>query len=375
MANEQYGRITPLERDKQGDTIGLTEELSLKNLILDAITKSIVICDLNGNLVYTNRAACELLGISKDKTTGDKQPGLDVLRNFHIDENKFKTLCEKGILNFESRHISLDKHLLHISVHAAIVESGGKKLILCTIRDVSARFALEQQLVQSAKMSSLGTMAAGVAHEIKNPLAIIIQGADFLETALSDDSALFDVIKMIKQSSLRADKIIKDLLSFTRQTEMENEQADLDSVIEETLSLVERQFSLRATNIIRQYKHDLPMISMDSARIKQVFLNVLLNAIEAMQEGGTITISTDKIKGPEAKDFLRITFKDTGCGISRENIQNIFDPFFSTKTKSGGTGLGLSVSRGIIENHNGYIGINSMEGKGTEVTIDLPCGK
>lgn len=355
-------------------TIGEKEaEAALKTQLLEAIPDAIFLCDMGGNLRYANQAAYLMFGCSKDEISTGGPDTFDLLRHVQLGKSRIKTLLEKGEVIYESEQLCKDRPKLPIELHARIVNYGEETLIAAICHDITERVKLEQQLVQSAKLSSLGTMSAGVAHEIKNPLAIIVQGTEFLESSLSADSDLFDIIKMIKLSSLRANKIVKDLLSFARQTEMEDEQVDLIPVIEETLSLVERQFSLRNTNIIRQFKADLPMINIDSAQIKQVFINILLNAIEAMQDGGTITISADKIKGPETKDYLRIIFKDTGSGISNEEIQNVFDPFFSTKKKSGGTGLGLSVSKGIIEKHNGYIQIESFIGKGTSVIIDLPC--
>ncbi|MFH0913398.1 MAG: ATP-binding protein [Candidatus Omnitrophota bacterium] len=230
----------------------------------------------------------------------------------------------------------------------------------------------QTQLVHAEKMSALGQLSAGVAHEIKNPLAIIIQGIAYLKSFISTDVSLVDAMQRVEDSALRADKIVKDLLNFSRQAPLAFEELDITSVIEETLSLVEHQVSLKNIKIIRQFALGLPKIKADSSRLKQVFINILNNAVEAMPQGGTITISLKQLEVQPREHHLEIIFTDTGCGILEENISKAFDPFFSTKKKDGSAGLGLSVTRGIIERHNGKIMIESQIGKGTSVIISLP---
>ncbi len=239
------------------------------------------------------------------------------------------------------------------------------------ISDITRQKETESRLIQSQTISSLGVLSAGVAHEIKNPLAIILQGIEFLEVSLAKEG-VNDVLAMMKDAVFRASRITKDLLTFSRESTPSLEEIDLAQLINETLSLVDHVFSLKQIRIVRNFSPVLPKVKLDPNQMKQVFINLLTNAAEAMSEGGTITIAADSSKNVHSKKIVRIVIVDTGCGISKEDRQRAFDPFYTTKKKSGGTGLGLSVAKGIIEKHKGDVRIESEPGKGTSVIIELP---
>jgi two-component system, NtrC family, sensor kinase len=244
----------------------------------------------------------------------------------------------------------------------------------------SRKAALEEKektrnkLIQSEKLAALGTVAAGVAHEVKNPLAIIVQGVAFLKTSLYDDVRLLDVVSRIEKSALRADNIVRSLLSFSREISLKMEEMDIAPVIDETLSFMDEQIRHKNIHVKKLYASDLPKIIMDSNQIKQVFTNLFMNAIEAMQEGGILGIRTEKKKDDTNQDYVRIVVSDTGEGIPEDRIRRIFDPFFTTKYTEGNTGLGLSITKGIIDKHHGTIEIESEPGRGTRVMIGLPAG-
>ncbi len=240
------------------------------------------------------------------------------------------------------------------------------------ISDITHQKETEARLIQSQTISSLGVLSAGVAHEIKNPLAIILQGIELLEVSLLKDG-VDDVLAMMKDAVFRASRITKDLLTFSRENTPALEDIDLSQVINETLALVDHIFSLKQIKIVRHLSPDLPKVKVDSNQMKQVFINLLTNAAEAMSEGGTITLIADSSKNIHKRKIVRLVIIDTGCGLSKEDRQRAFDPFYTTKKKSGGTGLGLSVVKGIIEKHKGDIRIESEPGKGTSVIIELPC--
>ena len=231
-----------------------------------------------------------------------------------------------------------------------------------------------QQLIQAEKLAALGAVAAGVAHEVKNPLAIIIQGIEYLKSSLGSDTGLLDASSRIEKSALRADNIVKGLLGYARQITLKPGEGDIVPVIEETLSYVEQQIKGRQIRVEKHFAPDLPVVIMDSNQIKQVFTNLFMNAIEAMPEGGILGIRTEMAGAPEGRRHLKIVVSDTGVGIPADKMRNVFDPFFTTKDDERNTGLGLSISKGIIDNHQGSIDIESAPGKGTHVMIELPTG-
>jgi PAS domain S-box-containing protein len=229
----------------------------------------------------------------------------------------------------------------------------------------------QAMIIQQEKMASIGVLSAGVAHEIKNPLAIMLQGINYLQSTLTGNPLMTEVVARLHNAVLRADVIVKGLLSYARQDSLALDKQDILKVIDESLALTEHELHKKNLRLIKQYEPDLPMVSVDGNQIKQVFINVLLNGIDAMSPGGTLTINAGQIADNEGKNLLAITFKDTGQGIPADKINNIFDPFYTTKA-IGNTGLGLSISRGIIDRHGGTIHAESKIGQGTSIIIKLP---
>jgi len=231
----------------------------------------------------------------------------------------------------------------------------------------------QKQLIQSEKFSALGIVAAGIAHEVKNPLAIIIQGVGYMRKSASADSILIDVIERINKSAFRADSIIKGLLSFTHQMPIQAEQVEIEPVIEETLSFIEHQLKLKHIKLIKQFSPGLPKLTIDLNQIKQVFLNILLNSVDSIQKGGMIIITAEPVVSESGQQHLQIIIADTGFGIPKDKIEKVFDPFYTTKDGSRNSGLGLSITKGIIDKHHGTIRIESEVEKGTQVIIELPA--
>ncbi|MEW6439800.1 MAG: ATP-binding protein [bacterium] len=220
-------------------------------------------------------------------------------------------------------------------------------------------------LVQTEKLASLGKLSAGIAHELNSPLTGILHFSHFVKEACPDQDQVQQDIDVVLRETKRCKKIIKGLLDFARQSQPEKNQQDIVQVLNKTLSLIENHKDFRSVEIRRNVPENLPAIMFDTDQIQQVFMNLIVNAQEAMPSGGTLYIDAG-LNG----DYIEIRFKDTGLGISEQNLQRIFDPFFTTKEK--GTGLGLSVSMGIIQNHAGKLEVTSAEGQGTTIVVKLP---
>ncbi len=225
----------------------------------------------------------------------------------------------------------------------------------------------ENQLIQSDKVASLGKLAAGVAHEINSPLTGVLTYSSLLLKAKKEGDPDREDLEVIVNETNRCKKIVKGLLDFARQTAPQKTSSDMNEVIEKSIDLVSHQASMQNVKIEKKVKPDLPKTMIDVSQIQQVFINILLNAIEAMPQGGTLTVSS------EIEDkMIAVRFADTGVGIPEENLPKILDPFFTTKEQGKGTGLGLSVSYGIIERHRGKLEVKSKVGKGTTFTVRLP---
>jgi PAS domain S-box-containing protein len=225
----------------------------------------------------------------------------------------------------------------------------------------------QARLVQSAKMVAIGELAAAVAHELNNPLTSVLGYSELLLRDTDADETVRNDLSTIAAEARRARDIVSDLLTFARQTESILEPADLNQVLQQALNLIRRQIAMRRVDLDESYAADLPRIPLHASRLKQVFLNLITNALDAMPRGGTLAVSTLR-----AGDGVAVRFADTGIGIPQDHLGRIFEPFFTTKPTGRGTGLGLSVSLGIVQEHGGRIDVESQEGQGSTFTVWLP---
>jgi two-component system NtrC family sensor kinase len=224
---------------------------------------------------------------------------------------------------------------------------------------------LEANLAQQGKMASLGILSSGVAHEINNPLGVILGYAGYIENKLDPEDPNYHFIHEIKRESKRCKKIVQDLLNYSRTPKPVFAETDLNRLLDQIVSFAANHTDLHGVKIVKKFDNDLPLLWLDGDQIRQVAINLILNAGAAMSEGGQLTVSTRR-----EEDDVVMSFADTGSGISEDDLERIFEPFFTTKDR--GTGLGLPITKQIIEQHHGSIRMSSRLKQGTTVIIHLP---
>jgi signal transduction histidine kinase len=244
------------------------------------------------------------------------------------------------------------------------------------IRDSAARLELESGLRQSEKLATVGQLASGLAHEIGTPLNILLGRAELIKRRLEDKESTQRNLEIIDNQIERITKIIQQLLGFARKKKPEQKVLDIGAVIETTLDLLDYRIEKQKLRVVKNFERNLPPVAGDPDLLQQVFLNLILNAIQSMPEGGTLrlhTSSTRVSKGafPESeRRYVEVRVEDTGVGMEKEIIQNIFNAFYTTKET--GTGLGLMVTQGIVQDHDGWIDVESEAGKGSVFKVYLP---
>jgi signal transduction histidine kinase len=270
---------------------------------------------------------------------------------------------------YKFRTLTRDDRSIVINLSLAPFEDAARTLAgtLVVVEDMTDHLKLEEQLQQFDKLNSIGLLAAGVAHEVNTPLAGISSYTQMLLNQLPDEDPKNRVLQKILAQTQRASGIVNNLLNFSHTSGTEFAPLELNRVLEDTLQLLEIQLRKSAITVERCYAPDLPEAVGNAGKLQQVFMNLVLNARDAMPEGGTLTIETEAID-----HMLVVRVSDTGMGIAPANLSKIYDPFFTTKAVGQGTGLGLALSYGIVQEHSGRIFVESQPGRGTTFTIKIP---
>ncbi len=345
----------------------------------DAITDMVWIEDGKQQVVRANQTLLTRTGFSKSEIIG-KHCGELLDR---IDIGITQCLCFDTLIGkrptFQEMKNSSGSSIFHFWAYPLMDDEGKLYAIVHYLKDVTAQKRLEQQLILSDKLASLGTLVAGIAHEINNPLGIIAGYSEALldrahDPALADTRGFEDFpeyLRTIHSEIFRCKGILKSLLEFARPSGGTFREIDINELIKEVLLLLQHRTARLKHKLELSLNRDLPKIYADAGSLRQLLMNMLLNAIYFTPEGGSIFITT----GLDAAGKIRLTVQDTGAGIPAELLGKVFDPFFTTKPVGEGTGLGLTISHRIVEEHRGTIEVESETGKGTTFIIKLPAIK
>jgi PAS domain S-box-containing protein len=376
----------------QGINLDISERKRIENQLreaneffmnlIESSVDGIIAADMKGNIFIFNKGAEALTGYKAEEVIG-KLHITKIYREGIAKEimKKLRSQEYGGVGKFiptQMNAVNKFGQEIPIQLSAALIYNGSGQEIASVgiFTDLRPRLNMEKklqethlQLVSSEKMASLGKLAAGIAHEINNPLGgILIYSSLMMEDLPEEDPRRGDLVRIVQETG-RCKEIVKSLLEFARQTEPKMEPTDVNRAISDGLFFLVNQALFHNIHIVKKLDSFLPFVRANASQLKQVFMNIIVNAAEAMHGNGTLTITT--FRATDRKTVF-VELADTGEGIPAENLTRIFDPFFTTKEVGKGTGLGLATSYGIIEDHGGKISVKSQVGEGTTFTIELP---
>jgi PAS domain S-box-containing protein len=372
--------------------------------ILATMSDSLILISPEGNFIEVNNSTLALLGYTKEELIGSPATIIFPEGTAQFLDNKEESLVKKeffnkhqiflrtkegedipvifsvsimkdkegdllgivGVARDMREILKLQKREKELTAEKARTETLQERAL--ELQEAYSKMRKAQsQLIQSEKMAAVGKLAGGVAHEINNPMGVILGFAQSIMKRIKEDDPLYMPLKSIEREAVRCRRLVGDLLTFSRVEKTKEEEVDINHTIDETLSLIKAEAELKNVEIIKKYQDNLPLITANKNQLQQVIVNLCNNAIDAMPDGGKIKLSTK-----ETGDQILIEVADTGKGITEEVKKHLFEPFFTTKEADKGTGFGLSLCNEIIQKHKGTIEVQSEQGRGTIFIIKLP---
>jgi two-component system sensor histidine kinase PilS (NtrC family) len=336
----------------------------LNESILQNMGSGLIATDEHNRVIYFNRAAEDILGIRNSEAKGNKIK--DIFGSELVETNVPVSNHEKVITTKEGR-------IIPIGFSVSFLRNGEGKSVgnIVIFKDLSEIKAMEEKVRRADRLSVLGEMAAGIAHEIRNPLASISGCVELLKKELNVEVPHRRLLDVVVKESDRLNNIVTGFLNYARPCPVRAELCDIDGILNDVILLLKSGGDLNEKITIRYHSDNgkIP-VRVDPGQIKQVFLNILINAIEAMPDGGDLVVSTRRVRQGGSMEVVEAIFSDTGCGIEQEHLKRLFEPFHSTKPK--GVGVGLAVANQIVRQHHGEIDVKSQVGKGSTFVVRLP---
>jgi two-component system, NtrC family, sensor kinase len=371
---ELFWEVSRASHSQQKTEQELEKTRTMYNVFInELIQENVMIISPSYEILDVNETLLKRQGLTRGEVIGRTCFEISHHRNTPCEgENHPCPLIETSQTKKPSQttHIHLDKdgrELFYSISCYPIFEKGEIVSLVEVSRDITKDINLQKMMMQQEKLASIGRLAAGVAHEINNPMTTILTTAMLIQEDLPPGDPNYRELQTIGEETLRCRKIVKSLLDFARQTRPERKPNDMNEIIRESVALTRKQAAFKDVAIEANLSAGMPLVDLDKDQIQQSLINLILNAVEATDPGGNIFLTSRLLP---SEDAVEIGVADTGRGIADSDLDKIFEPFFTTKET--GTGLGLAITHGIIERHGGTIGFESESGKGTKFTIRLP---
>jgi PAS domain S-box-containing protein len=348
----------------------LSRSHELYSTLVEESNDGIVIID-KGLLKFANKKMTEITGYPLKELTSHRFTDLisNEYKDFVTDDFQRRTIGDHLPDKYETTMLSKGGRKIFVEISLNAIELDKNQVVIATIRDITMRKLVQEQLITTDRLASIGELAAGVAHELSNPLTSVM---GYTQLLLEQDvpESLKKDLEIVNSEARRAADVTKNLLMFARRYAPEKQLINVNDLIEKVLELRSYEQKINNVKVIKELSQDIKQVIGDTSQLQQVFINIIINAEYSMikaHHGGILKITTANVN-----NFVRISFTDDGIGIPAKDIPRIFDPFFTTKDLVRGTGLGLSICHGIITRHNGKIYAESESGQGATFIIELP---